>query len=188
MAKVPHARSSKIHMSNFEPWYKDTFEVLITPPSSVNNGWEYAIENIKSVSGLETDRHPGVGPTQTFKGATRSFAANMADQTFIDLQLGVQVNLNEDNQLLGYKCYRDWCSLVWNPRTGTRVLKKDYVGGPIVIISHDRVYKSIREWVFPVVFPTGNIAAIELSTEEHSAIYELNYTFRCDFWKDVVVD
>lgn len=189
MPTLPHYKNSKISMQNFEPIYPDQFDVIITPPASLTNGenWSFAIENIKKIDGLTTDQHPGT-VEQIFRGAQRSFVKSMPDSTFIDLSITTQLNLNDENQILGYNVYREWYNLCWNPKDGTSTLKKDYIGGPITILLYNRGKKDqVRQWIFPVAFPFENIPNWTLDYSEHGIIDDIELKFRCDYFEDSII-
>ena len=190
MPVLPHYTNSKISMSNFEPIYQDQWDVIITPPASLTNGtnWSFAIEIITKVDISETtDQHPDT-TTQIFRGAQRSFIKSMPDTTTVDITITSQLNLDEENQVLGYDVYRQWYNLTWNPNTAESTLKKDYIGGPVTILLYNRGKNNmIRQWVFPVVFPWGTINKWDLDYSSHDIIQSVEYKFRADYFEDSIV-
>ena len=179
----PHYKNSTASMKNWEPVYHNTFNVLITPPANV--GFEFVLEEITDVTGLETDQTPGAEVSQIYKGATRRFASNLPGATTIDVNLNFNVNLNDSNSMYVYKSLRSWCDLVWDPLTGGRVLKKDYVGGPMVVSLYNRIGDVTRQWIMPVIWPTTNLPAQDLSYADGTTIYALSMTFAADYWEDI---
>jgi len=192
--ELPHYKNSKISMAMLEPVHLNLFEVILTPPTAVNNGIEYALENIKSIGGLSTDIYPEAGVMQKFKGADRSFASAGPAQTYVDINIVVQVNVTESRTMIGYELYRRWLNLIYNPRTGMMLSKPNYVGGPLQVYIHTKgdsngEYKSLRYWKFPTIFPFGNIESgmQELSYENVDSIAEVTYNFRADYNDDVII-
>ena len=186
--KLPHYKNSEVSMGMKEVVYTNLYEVILTPPASINNGIEFVLENVKSISGLSTDIHLEASVTQTFKGTDRSFLSAKPSQTYVDLSMVVQVNVNEDLKMIGYDLYRKWSSLGYNPRTGMMTSKRNYVGGPLSIYLFTKDYEIIRAWNFPTVFPHGNIESgmSDLSYESGDTIAEVTYNFRADYFDDAV--
>jgi len=186
--KIPHYKNSVVSTSMYEPVYTNLYHVILTPPASINDGIEFVIENVKSISGLNTDIHLDASVMQTFKGSDRSFLSSKPSQTYVDLGMVVQVNVNEDLTMIGYDLYRKWQNLGYNPRTGMMTTKKNYVGGPLSIYLHTKDSEVVRFWNFPTVFPFGNTEAgmSDLSYESGDTIAEVTYNFRADYWDDVV--
>jgi len=185
---LPHYRNSKISMGNWEPVYLNAYEVSLTPPSKIEGefDWEYISETILNVGGLETDQTPEAGVEQRFKGIVRRFASNLPPATQLDLTMEFNVNTNEDNQMVTYNGFRAWCDLVWDPLTGRRSLKKDYIGGPMIVSLHNRDHSEvIRQWTMDTVWPSANLPAMELNYEDGAAIYQTAIQLSADYWNDV---
>lgn|SRR5574343_506636 len=184
-AGLPHYRNSQTSMNNWEPVYTNLFQVVFTPPSLVSN-WNYVVENITKVSGLTVDQQPGQ-VAQKFKGASRTFAGALPDTTTVDISIDFNVNLDgNSNSMFTYKALKKWTDLIWDPLTGASLLKKDYVGGPLVISLYNKIGQVTRQWTFPQVYPTKALNAIDLAYETGNNIYAITgFTFRADYWDDV---
>lgn len=189
MAGLSHYRNSKASMNNYEPVFLNQFEFTITPPDGIdagvgNNGQNLLLEQIKKISGLEFDKNPGV-VEQHYKGAKRRYAGSKPETTTVDLTVEFEINLNESNSMYTYKTLRLWSDLIYNPNTGAKGLKKDYVGSGLLTIFNKQgdIFKKYR---MPSIFPMSPINPMELdylSTE----IYSLSITFAVDFWDDQFV-
>jgi hypothetical protein len=81
------------------------FDVNIVFPAAVGSG-EFVLENVIKVGGLETDKVPDV-VTQTYRGAKRSYAAGFIEDTFVDITLDFEVNLNDANSAYVYKTLKN---------------------------------------------------------------------------------
>lgn len=185
-AGLPHYRNSKTSMENWEPVYLNLFQVVFTPPPLVSS-WDYVVENITRVSGLTVEQQAGI-VEQRFKGAKRSFAGALGENTTVDISIDFNVNLNDNNSMFTYKALRRWCDLVWDPLTGAQLLKKDYVGGPLVISLYNKIGQVSRQWTFPQVFPLRPLPAMDLAYETGTNIYQIQgFGFRSDYWDDVSV-
>lgn len=185
MAGYAHYKNSKISVQNFEPLYLTQFSMVLTPPPSIND-WDLVLESITSVSGLETNKMPGI-VTQKYKGTDRSFLGGYVDGTFVDLSLNFEVNLNDANSAFTFKELRKWCDLGYDPLTGRYGLKKDYIGGPAVLSAHDKDGNVYHQWTFPTIFPTTALTAPSFNYEE-DAIYKIEgFMLRADYWEEVIL-
>ena len=184
MSGHAHYKNSQISMNNYQPVHLNLFQVIITPPPFVAK-WQYVLEEITKISGLATDQTPPAGIEQTYKGAKRSFSNSLADTTVVDLTIGFQVNADEENSMIAYAGMKEWCNAVWNPLNATMKLKKNYIGGPITVFLYNQEEEVIREWIFPVVWPTTPLAAMELDYADGAQIYSFEMGFRSDYWEDI---
>jgi hypothetical protein len=99
--------------------------------------------------------------------------------------LDFEVNLNDANSAYVYKTLKNWCNLILDPTTGAMGVKKDYVGGPMIISAYNKKGDIYRQWKFAKVFPTKNINSMDLSYESISDIFKIEgFTLRADFWDE----
>jgi hypothetical protein len=185
MAQLPHYRNSTAAMNKYEPVYNNLFEISIQPPAALPN-WSTPLlmEQVIKVSGLDVDKVPPASAQQTFKGWTRSYAQSKLDQTFVDISVDFEVNLDDSNANYMYNGLKAWCNRVFDPQTGEMSLKVDYAGGPMTIEAFNRVGDVFRRYTFDVVWPTTNINALELDYGDTGIYTVTGFTFRADFWKD----
>ena len=185
MAKLPHYRNSTAAMQKYEPVYLNLFEITIQPPTGLA-GWTTALlmEQVIKVGGLDVDKTPPAGVQQTYKGWTRSYANAKLDQTFVDITVDFEINLDDANSMYMYKGLKNWCTRVFDPLTGAMSLKKDYAGGPMVIEAYNRQGDVFRRYTFDVVWPTTNINAIEYDYGSTDKFTVSGFTFRADYFND----
>ena len=189
MAGLAHYRNSKASSNNYEPVFLNQFEFTISPPTGIdpgvgNNNQNLLVEQIKKISGLEFDKNPGV-VEQHYKGAKRRYAGSKPETTTVDLTVEFEINLNESNSMYTYKTIRQWSDLIYNPNTGAKGLKKDYVGSGLLTI-FNKAGDIFKKYRIPTMFPMTAINPMELdylSTE----IYSMSVTFACDIWEDTFV-
>lgn len=167
----------------WEPVYLNLWELTVTPPAAISNWNPISLENIKKISGLDVNQVPGTAE-QIFRGAKRSFAGALPEKTTVDIVTSWEVNVDDNLSMFVYQSIKNWCDLVWSPLTGTMQLKKDYTGGPMIITLQNRVQSPIRRWTFPTVFPTTNIKAMDLDFANGTTLYDMDMTFRADYWGD----
>jgi len=187
MAGLPHYKNSRAAVSNFEPLYPAHFEIILTPPAAVS-GWDLVMENVLKVGGLETNKMPGV-VEQQFKANKRSFAGgSIAGETTVSLALDFEVNLNDNNSAYVYKALRQWTDIIYDPLTGRQGLKKDYIGGPMVVSWFNKQGDIHQQWKFPTVFPETALPAVgELSYDNNDIFRISGFTLRADYWEETIL-
>lgn len=189
MAGLPHYRNSRTAINNFEPLYKAHFEVILTPPPAVA-GWDLVMENVTKIGGLETSKMPGIVEDQQYKGNKRSFAGgSIAGENSVSLTLDLEVNLNDNNSAFTYKALRQWTDLIYDPLTGRQGLKKDYIGGPMVVSWFNKEGDIYMQWKFPTVFPetTAGMDIGELDYAENGIFKIEGFTLRADYWEQTIL-
>lgn len=189
MAGIAHYRNAKAATDNWEPVYLNQFELSLSPPTGIdpgsgNNNQNLLLEQVKKVSGLEFDKNPGV-VEQHYKGAKRRYAGAKPETTTIDMTVDFEINLNNNNSMYTYKTLRQWSDLIYNPNTGAKGLKKDYIGSATLII-FNKAGDIFKKYRMPSIFPMTAINPMELdylSTE----VWSVTVTFAVDYWDDSFV-
>ena len=184
MGGLSHYKNSHISMQTLEPVYLNLFEVIITPPPTVDK-WDYVLETIKNIGGMVTDVIAASGVTQTYKNSTRRFASGHGSQTTVDINITYQVSVDDDLSLIAYKGLRKWTDLVWNPLNGKMMTKKNYVGGPMTVFLHNKEDEVLRQWIFPKIWPGSPLAEMALDYTAPDTIYETSMMFHADYWEDM---
>lgn len=189
MGLLPHYKNSKAGMEQFEPVYLNLFQVSLIPPPGVTV-WdkELIIENVIAVRGLNVEQMPA--PTeQTFKGHKRSYAGSIVPNTYTDVELDFEVNVNNDNSMYVYKALRRWCDLVRDPLTGAMTPKLSYASKQSLMTIH--LYKKngdiIRTWIFASVFPSSNITQMSLDYTNQNIFKVTGFKLRADYWEDITL-
>lgn len=191
---LPHYRNSRVSMALYEPIYKNKFTVQITLPPKVavtpedNN---LILEGVKSIDGLNTWKNPKA-LTQQYKFADRSFAEGKPDNTYVDLTLQFELNLqyNEDgNQPTNYtiKTLRRWTDLIFDPLTGAMSLKRDYVAPNMTVTMYDRGDTPIQGWIFYNLFPHSINWKPDLKYNDGGIMSLDSFQMRADYWDEVIV-
>lgn len=195
---LPHFRLSQASMQSFEPIYKNLFEVRITPPAAIRTGtpWENSqliLDNLITIGGIGgIEKIPGT-VTQKYKGATRSYAASLPTETFADVTLSFEVNLDNQNSVYVYKALKAWSDLVYNPLTGELGLKQEYAGTAddptsMTVLVYNKKGIVIKQITFRQVFPTTSLNTVfdSLSYDTGTQISQVtNLTFRADYWDNI---
>lgn len=185
MAGLPHFRNSQASMNKFEPVYLSQFEVLLTPPPAVG-GWDLVMEQVLKVGGLEVNKQPSP-IAQKYKSSTRSFAGGVVDDTSITISLSFEVNLDDANSMYVYKALRKWTDVIYDPLTGRMGLKKDYVGGPMIINQFNKNGDIFRQLKFAMVFPISPLPVMDVDFSSNE-IYRIDgFQFKADYWEETIL-
>jgi hypothetical protein len=190
MGLLPHYKNSKAGMEQFEPVYMNLFQVSLIPPPGVTV-WdkELIIENVISVKGMAVDQNPDQQVIQTFKGHKRSYAGSLVTNTYVDVALSFEVNINNDNSMYVYKALRRWCDLVRDPLTGAMTPKLSYASKQSLMTIH--LYKKngdiVRTWIYPSVFPISPLPVMDLDYTQQTNYKIDGFKFRADYWEDITL-
>jgi hypothetical protein len=141
---TPHFTTITTHNENWEPAYKNLFEVEVFLPDAIRdrhpNATELLLENITAAN---LPDYPELATVeQRYKYSTRRFVG-FPDSTSFTLNLTMNINQNEGKQLFTFRMIKDWYDLVWNNEDGTSNYKRD-VNGEVILYQHDREGEIIR--------------------------------------------
>lgn len=182
MAGLPHYSSSQSAINKFEPVFLNQFEVVITPPDSVQGG-AILLEHVRSISGLSLDKTPAP-VDQKYKFAKRNYAGAKPGSTFMDLSISFNINLNDDNSMYVFKTLRQWSDLIYNPLTGAQGLKSDYTGTMVISI-FNKSGDVFRRITCRDCFPISPISSMELNYMDESLFKIEDMTWAVDYWEDL---
>lgn len=181
---LPHFTNIQSHNQNWEPIYKNLFEVeIFLPPFLVDkhpNGKDLLLENAKSVNLPTYPELPR--QEQRFKYSTRLFVG-LPESTSIDnLDITFNLNQNDNNQMFTFRMIKDWYDLAWNNEDGSSNYKKNMLG-EIILYQHDREGLIIRRISY------HNCQINKFSVGEDLAwggndIHELSAGWTIDWWED----
>lgn len=185
MAKLFNFNNSKAGVNNYEPIYKNLFEVQITPPDIISNsdvwgaGRTLITDSINSIDGLDVDKFPEL-VAQKFKGSTRKFAGITPTETTVNVTINFTLNLNENNQNYIYNALRLWSDLIYDPTSGATTLKDTYTSkAGITVIAYNRIRQPFRKVEIKNVFISAPIPAMSFSYNENT-ILDLSISFHGD--------
>lgn len=198
---LPHFRSSRVSMNMWEPIYQNLFTVTIQLPEAIResagDNLDLLLEGLQTVGGLDTNKVPGASTTQHYKFAERRFADAGPENTFINVTMDFDVNLNGaiaegvrtgNCSAYGLKLLRKWNDLIYDPLTGRMGLKAEYVAPEVVITMHDKANQPFWQWTLYHVWPTTPLPSPSLSYMSKSDVYKVaGYTLACDYWDEVML-
>lgn len=187
---LPHFRNSRAAQDRFEPLYLNLFTVEITLPVGVGSDEEnknLLLENIISVSGLESNSFPTSQQNQFYKWAERRFAGAKPEKTTMDVAINFEVNLNDNHSAYVLKTLRKWNDLVYDPLTGRTGLKTDYTAPNALITMYDRAANPYWQWRLYYVFPITPLPPPELGYQSEDIYRIEGYTLACDSWDETIV-
>ena len=192
MAGLSHYTTSKASTLKYEPVFLNQFEITITPPAAIpvpagnpSNG-NIMLEQVISINGLGVDKNPGE-VTQKYKNAKRYYSGAAPTNTYINLDINFEINLDTNNSMYAFKVLRQWSDLIYNPLTGGMGLKVDYTG-TILIKVFDKAGNVFRQITCQDVFPMEPIKPMDLDyTGAGTNIYKIQMKWAVDWWNDIWV-
>lgn len=187
---LSHFRNSRAAVEPFEPVYLNLFTVQIQLPDAIGSTPENTnllLENVQKISGLVSHKFPTSLATQYYKWAIRRYAGAKPENTFMDLVLSFEVNIDKTQSAYVLKTLRKWCDLVYDPLTGRTGIKADYVAPWMLVTMYDRAARPFWQWKMYQVFPMTALPAPELDYQSET-IYKIeNFGICCDFWDETIV-
>jgi len=187
---LPHFRNSRAAQELFEPLYLNLWTVQISLPVGVGSTEENTnllLENVQSISGLESNSFPASPIGQFYKWAERRFAGPKPEKTTMDITLKFEVNLNKTPSAYVLKTLRKWNDLVYDPLTGRTGLKADYVAPWALVTLYDRAANPYWQWKLYNVFPITALPAPELDYQSEEIYRIEGYGLACDSWDETIV-
>jgi len=141
---LPHFTNIESHNQNWEPVFKNLFEVVIALPPAIEalhpNHVTLLLENVIKAS---FPVYPVIEEAeQFFKFSSRKFL-KMPTTTSTNLKLSLNMNVNDDLQVFTWRMMKDWYDLVWNNEDGSLHYKKNIISD-IVVHAHDKEGHVIR--------------------------------------------
>ena len=188
---LPHFNNIPIANANWEPVFKNLFEVDITLPDILTNfpkvtgrytnTQQYLRE---SCTKIKLPTYPPLATVdQRYKYSTRLFVGFPASTSITDLSLTFNINQDSTKQMFTFAMMKDWYDLLWNNEDGSSHLKVNTVGG-IILYQHDREGNIIRRVTYHncqiLSFADGG----DLAWTETTGIQELTANFAVDWWED----
>lgn len=186
---LPHITNSQAGRNKWDPVYKSMFEVYFTIPEALRKDFgrdeQIITEHIQSVTWGEIDKGPAA-IEQKFMGTSRSYLAAKLDNTYLDINVKLSLNLREGTDAYIYKLFKAWNKLCYDVQTGATTLKKDYCADWMKVSIANRANDVFREIVFKDIIMTGGIKGWDAADySDGAAIVDLEITFRCDWWTDI---
>ena len=181
---LPHFTNIVSHNQNWEPVYKNLFEVEIFLPDAIRdrhpNATELLLENITSAN-LPT--YPTISSVdQRFKYSTRVFLG-FPDRTSTELTLNFNINQNDNKQMFTFRMMKDWYDLVWNNEDGSSNYKRNVVG-EIILYQHDREGEIIRRVTYHNCQISNFAPETDLTWDGGANIMTMASTWQVDWWED----
>lgn len=185
MAKqnLPHTRNSEAGANMYEPVIGSQFMVYLIPPTGVSGG-AILTQHAKNITGMFVESAGESLTEQKYQTATRSYDSNEKTTTY-DITIVFTMNLNDANQNYVYNTLREWNRKRWNPLTGERGLKKDYVG-TITAEKYNRDGSIFWRRTAHQAFPKSNLPDLQGDYTSHEA-QEVEVQWRADYVTDETI-
>lgn len=176
---LPHVKNSEAGRKNYEAHVDSLFKVTFIPPAGVAGG-EILTEQVTSCQGW---KQPGPEKfTQSFMSARRNHASTDVDATQ-SVTFEFELNLNNQFQNYVYNTITQWRAKVFNPLTGEKGLKVDYIGKIIVesFAADGTIY-----WTRTLVnaWPSGSLDSIGQNDYSDGEAVKLSQVFEADYYDE----
>lgn len=187
---MQHITNSEAAINNHELFYANNFRVEIISPQIIRDVTldRVIMQSVNTVSGLETDKHPGV-IQQSFGGAKANYAAGVIEDNTQTFSMTLPLVLRGENMtdFYVYKYFKAWLALIQDPRTGEQHLKRDYVG-EVIVSNYTRGVDGQKFWIrnFKNVFIGDSLAGIDLD-KDNGDVTEFEVTFVADYLIETMV-
>lgn len=177
---LSHVKNSEAGRKGWEAHVDSLFKVTFIPPAGVANS-EILTEQVKSCTGWKV---PGPEVTkQAFMQAKRNQVSTEVDNTQT-IEITFELNLNDSMQNYVYNTIMDWRRKVYNPATGARGLKKDFIGKIIVesFAADGTIY-----WVRTLytAFPAGDLTSIGQNDYSSGEPVVLTQSFEAEGYDEI---
>lgn len=176
---LSHVRNSTAGRKAWEIHSDSLFKVTFIPPAGVTN-FEILSEQVISVTGWKVPGPENV--QQSFMQARRNSASTDVDQTQ-DITMTFELNLNDQYQNYVYNTIMDWRNKVYNPLTGERGLRKDYIGTVIVesFAADGTIYWTRK---LKNTWPKGELTTIGQNDYSSADPVKLEQSFIADYYEE----
>ena len=182
---LPHYRNSTASNNNFEPVVGSQFQCYLMPPSGVSDA-TILTEHVRSVSdSFFTEYQGNVLEQNGFQTTQRRYDSNQK-QNGGTFQIVFSLNLDDSNDNYVYRIIREWFRKKWDPTTGTRGLKKDYIG-QITVVKYNRDGSIYQQRTASFCFPSGDLQGLEANYGSNDP-QELTVEFTADIIEDDAED
>lgn len=181
---LPHFTNITSHHKNWDPVYKNLYEVVIVLPTAIQNiHANYQTLLLENTIKTTFPVYPTIGTVdQRFKFSTRKFVT-FPESTSAEFTIDFNMNQNDSKQVFTWRMMKDWYDLVWNNEDGSTHYKKNIIGD-IVIHAHDKEGHVIRRVTYYNVQITSITGWEELDWAG-TDIAELQAAFVADYWSDM---
>lgn len=180
---LPHTRNSVAGANMYEIITGSQFMAYLIPPTGVSGG-AILTQHVKNITGLFVEKGGENTVTQNFQTAKRSYDSNEKETTY-DIEITFTLNLNDANQNYVYETIKAWSRKKYNPMTGERGLKKDYVGS-IIGERYRRDGSIFWRRTAHQAFVASDLKDLECDYESNDP-QELAVTFRADHVTDETI-
>ena len=176
---LSHVKNSEAGRNAYEAHVDSLFRVTFIPPKGVTNS-HLLTQQVRSATGWKQPGPENV--QQSFMQAKRNFASTELDSTQ-EITMTFELNLTNTLQNYVYDSISQWRALVFNPLTGERGLKKDYIGTVVVesFAANGDIY-----WVRTLcnVWPKGDMTTIGQNDYDTSDPVKLEQVFIADWYEE----
>lgn len=179
---LSHVKNSIAGRKGWEAHVDSLFKVTFILPEGVTQS-EILTEQVISVQGWKVPGPEAV--QQSFMQAKRNSASTEVDQTQ-NITLTFELNLNDQYQNYVYNTIMDWRRKVYNPATGEKGLKKDFIG---TIIIESFAADGTIYWVRKLknAWPSGELNSIGQNDYQNAEPIKLEQAITADYYDEITL-
>lgn len=176
---LSHVKNSEAGRESYEVHVDSLFRVTFIPPAGVQDAY-LLTEQCRSATGWK--QHGPEQVSQKFMQASRNYASTEVENTQ-EITCTFELNLNHSLDNYVYRIISQWRSLVYNPLTGARGLKKDYTGTLIIesFAANGDIYwaRTLKN-----VWPKGDVDSIGQNDYDTADPVKLTQLFIADWYEE----
>jgi len=209
---LPHIRNTEAGRNYHDPMHSSIFEIVFqlpnvlagTVPSSagVRSGagisltpGEYAVEptvlndvvtlteQVTDVGSLDALQKTVTAGEQKFLGASLSFLNPVHDNTYIEFNVNLNLNIRNTTDAWVLRIFKAWSRVGYDLMSGVRTLKAEYVAPYMKILEANRNGVVWREVYLQDVMLVG-LSGLDSLDYSSSEARKLQCTFRSDWWSE----
>lgn len=192
--KTPHITHVQAGLERWDPMFQSIFEVILSAPTALSKqkgieGDKGVIkllpEHVTEVSGLDALQKTPAAGQQKFMGVDVSFLNPVLDNTYAEITIQFNLNLNKTNSPEILLFFKEWARLNYDISSGDRSLKEDYTADTVIINEANRNGDIWRKVTLRNVILTAYSGLDSLSYESNE-IRKLSVTLRADYWDEQI--
>lgn len=176
---LPHVRNSQAANNAWEPVVGSQFAVYLMPPSGVSDA-TILTEHVRKIDGFFVEKQANV-IQRNFQTQVINYDSN-DKQNGGEFTISFQLFLNDANDNYVRRILKEWFRKKYNPITGERGLKKDYIG-QVTCVRYNRDGSIYQQRTASFCFPSSDIPDMPADYSSNEGV-DMDITFTADIIED----
>lgn len=153
-------------------------------PAAENDPYSIVLTTqVTEVSGLDALQKTVAAGEQKFLGASVSFLNPVHDNTYIEFQVSLNLNIRNTTDAYVLRTFKAWSRVGYDLMSGVRTLKSEYVAPFMKILEANRNGVIWREVSLKDVMLVG-LTGLDTLNYTSMEARKLQCTFRSDYWTE----